>query len=49
VKLAERIARDAGARVRVLAPTVGALKEADGYLAMLEHNVRALAEGLRQP
>ncbi len=28
VKLAERVAQEAGAKVRVLAPSVGALKEA---------------------
>jgi zinc/manganese transport system substrate-binding protein len=47
VKLAERLAGDAGARVRVLAPSVGAVKEAKGYLETLDYNVRALADGLR--
>ncbi|HYE89367.1 MAG TPA: metal ABC transporter substrate-binding protein [Terriglobales bacterium] len=45
--LAERVAGDAGARAVVLAGGVGAVKGADGYLATLEHNVRALAEALR--
>jgi ABC-type Zn uptake system ZnuABC Zn-binding protein ZnuA len=47
VKLAERVAREAGAQVRVLAPSVGALKEARDYLETVDYNVRALADGLR--
>ena len=47
VKLAERVAQEAGAKVRVLAPSVGAVKEATSYLDTLDYNVRALAEGLR--
>ena len=47
VQLAERVAREAGAKVRVLAPSVGALKEAKTYLDTVEYNVRTLAEGLR--
>lgn len=47
VKLAERVAQEAGAKVRVLAPAVGAVKEATSYLDTLDYNVRALAEGLR--
>jgi ABC-type Zn uptake system ZnuABC Zn-binding protein ZnuA len=47
VKLAERVAQEAGARVRVLAPSVGALKEATTYLDTVDYNVRALADGLR--
>ena len=47
VKLAERIAQDAGAKVRILAPGVGALKEADTYLNMVDYNVRTIAEALR--
>lgn len=46
-KLAERVAQDAGAKVRVLAPSVGALKEAKSYLDTVDYNVRTLAEGLR--
>jgi ABC-type Zn uptake system ZnuABC Zn-binding protein ZnuA len=46
-KLAERVAREAGASVRVLAPTVGALKEADTYLDMVGYNVRTIAEALK--
>lgn len=47
VKLAERVAQEAGARVRVLAPSVGAVKEARTYLETVDYNVRTLAEGLR--
>ncbi|MGH7421446.1 MAG: metal ABC transporter substrate-binding protein [Candidatus Rokuibacteriota bacterium] len=47
VKLAERVAQEAGAKVRVLAPSVGALKEARTYLDTVDYNVRALVEGLR--
>ncbi|HSB42806.1 MAG TPA: metal ABC transporter substrate-binding protein [Methylomirabilota bacterium] len=47
VKLAERVAQEAGAKVRVLAPSVGALKEAPTYLDAVDYNVRTLADGLR--
>jgi ABC-type Zn uptake system ZnuABC Zn-binding protein ZnuA len=47
IKLAERVAREAGARVRVLAPSVGALREATSYLDTVDYNVRTLADGLR--
>jgi zinc/manganese transport system substrate-binding protein len=47
VKLAERVAREAGARLRILAPSVGAVKEAQTYLDTVDYNVRALADGLR--
>jgi ABC-type Zn uptake system ZnuABC Zn-binding protein ZnuA len=47
VKLAERVAQEAGAKVRVLAAAVGAVKEAQTYLDTVDYNVRTLAEGLR--
>jgi ABC-type Zn uptake system ZnuABC Zn-binding protein ZnuA len=47
IKLAERVAREAGAKVRVLAPNVGAVKEAESYLTTVDYNVRAIADGLR--
>ncbi|MEX2221527.1 MAG: metal ABC transporter substrate-binding protein [Candidatus Rokuibacteriota bacterium] len=47
VKLAERVAQEAGAKVRVLAPSVGALKEARTYLDTVDYNVRTIADGLR--
>jgi ABC-type Zn uptake system ZnuABC Zn-binding protein ZnuA len=46
-RLAERIARETGARAVALAPAVGATKEATSYLEMLEFNVNALAQALR--
>jgi zinc/manganese transport system substrate-binding protein len=46
-KLAARVAQDAGAKVRILAPSVGALKEARTYLDTVDYNVRTLADGLR--
>lgn len=48
-RLAERVAGEAGARLTVLAHTVGALEGVDSYLEMIEHNVNALAEALRTP
>ncbi|HUM15669.1 MAG TPA: metal ABC transporter substrate-binding protein [Candidatus Nitrosotalea sp.] len=46
-QLAERVAQDSGARVRVLAPSVGAVKEAKTYFDTVDYNVRMLADGLR--
>ena len=42
-KLAERVAQEAGAKVRVLAPSVGAVKEATSYLETVDYNVTTLA------
>jgi ABC-type Zn uptake system ZnuABC Zn-binding protein ZnuA len=47
IKLAERVAQEGGAKVRVLAPGVGALKEADTYVGMIDYNVRTVADALR--
>ncbi len=47
IKLAERVAQEAGGKVRVLAPAVGAVKEADSYFGMLDYNVRTVADALR--
>jgi zinc/manganese transport system substrate-binding protein len=46
-KLAERVAQEAGAKVRVPAPGVGAVKEADTYVSMIDYNVRTVADALR--
>jgi ABC-type Zn uptake system ZnuABC Zn-binding protein ZnuA len=46
-KLAERVAGEAGARAVVIAPSVGAVKDADTYFAAMDYNVRTLAEALR--
>jgi ABC-type Zn uptake system ZnuABC Zn-binding protein ZnuA len=47
MKLATRVAQEAGARAIVMATAVGAVKGADNYFAAIDHNVRALAEALR--
>jgi zinc/manganese transport system substrate-binding protein len=47
VKLAQRVAQEAGARAIVMASAVGAVKGADNYLAAIDYNVRTLAEALR--
>jgi zinc/manganese transport system substrate-binding protein/zinc transport system substrate-binding protein len=41
---AEFVARETGARIVALAHQVGSLPGTDDYLAVVEHNVRALAE-----
>jgi zinc/manganese transport system substrate-binding protein len=46
-KLAERVAREAGARAVVLATAVGALKGTDSYLDAVDYNVKTLAQALR--
>ena len=47
VKLATRVATEAGARAVVMASAVGAVKGADTYIAAIDFNVRTLAEALR--
>ena len=47
VKLAKRVAEEAGARAIVMASAVGAVKGADNYIAAIDFNVKALAEALR--
>jgi zinc/manganese transport system substrate-binding protein len=49
VKLANRVAEEAGARAYVMASAVGAVKGADNYLAAIDYNVTTLAQALRQP
>ena len=49
VKLANRVAAEAGARAYVMASAVGAVKGADNYLAAIDYNVTTLAQALRQP
>jgi ABC-type Zn uptake system ZnuABC Zn-binding protein ZnuA len=46
-KLAARVAQEAGARVVVVASSVGAVKGADDYLAAIDYNVGTLAKALR--
>ena len=47
VKLANRVAQEAGARAIVFASAVGAVKGADNYIAAIDFNVKILAEALR--
>jgi zinc/manganese transport system substrate-binding protein len=47
VKLATRVAQEAGARAIVFASAVGAVKGADNYIAAIDFNVKILAEALR--
>ncbi len=47
VKLANRVAEEAGTRALVIASSVGAVKGADDYLAAIDFDVNALAKALR--
>ena len=47
MKLAGRVADEAGAKAIVLASMVGGVKGADSYIAAIDHNVSALAQALR--
>jgi zinc/manganese transport system substrate-binding protein len=47
VKLANRVAEEAGARAYVMATAVGAVKGADSYIAAIDYNVTTLAGALR--
>jgi ABC-type Zn uptake system ZnuABC Zn-binding protein ZnuA len=43
----EAIARDTGAKVLVLPPSVGGVKEATDYIALFDYNIRQLAQALK--
>jgi ABC-type Zn uptake system ZnuABC Zn-binding protein ZnuA len=47
IKLATRVAEEAGARAFVMASAVGAVKGTDNYIAAIDYNVTALAQALR--
>jgi zinc/manganese transport system substrate-binding protein len=47
VKLATRVAEEAGARALVMATSVGAVKGADNYLAAIDFNITALVKALQ--
>jgi zinc/manganese transport system substrate-binding protein len=47
VKLAQRVAQEAGIKAVVFASAVGAVKGADNYIAAIDFNVKTLAEALR--
>jgi zinc/manganese transport system substrate-binding protein len=47
VKLANRVADEAGAKAIVFASAVGAVKGADNYFAAIDYNVNTLAKALQ--
>ena len=47
VKLANRVAEEAGAKAFVFASAVGAVKGADNYLGAIDYNIRTLAKALQ--
>jgi ABC-type Zn uptake system ZnuABC Zn-binding protein ZnuA len=47
VKLAQRVAEEAGVKAYVMATSVGAVKGADNYFAAIDYNVKTLAEALK--
>jgi ABC-type Zn uptake system ZnuABC Zn-binding protein ZnuA len=47
VKLASRVAEEAGARAFVMASSVGAVKGADNYIAAIDFNIKTLSEALK--
>ena len=47
IKLANRIAEEAGAKAFVMATAVGAVKGADNYVAAIDYNITTLAKALR--
>ena len=46
-KLAGRVAEEAGARVVLVASSVGAVKGADDYIAAVDYNINTLVKALR--
>jgi ABC-type Zn uptake system ZnuABC Zn-binding protein ZnuA len=47
IKLAHRVAEEAGARAFVMASSVGAVKGADNYIAAIDYNIRTLSQVLK--
>ena len=47
VKLANRVAEEAGARAFVMATAVGAVKGAENYIAAIDFNIKTLSEALK--
>ena len=47
VKLASRVAEEAGAKAFVVASAVGAVKGADNYLGAIDYNIKMLAKALQ--
>ena len=48
VKLANRVAEEAGAKALVMASAVGAVKGADNYIAAIDYNITTLVKALQQ-
>lgn len=48
LKTPNAIARETGARVLVLAPSVGGVKEARDYFTLFDYNLTLLVEAIRQ-
>jgi ABC-type Zn uptake system ZnuABC Zn-binding protein ZnuA len=48
LKTPDSIARETGARVLVLPPSVGGVKEATDYVALFDYSTRLVADTLRQ-
>jgi len=46
-KLAERVGQEGGAKVVLMAPAVGGVKGADGYIETVDYNVKTLAQALK--
>jgi hypothetical protein len=46
-KMPDFVARNTGARVLILPPSVEAVKGVDDYLKLIDYDVRRLAEALR--
>ena len=47
VKLANRVAEEAGAKAFVMATAVGAVKGADNYIAAIDFNIKTLSQALK--
>lgn len=46
-KLADRVGQEGGAKVVLMAPAVGGVKGADGYIETVDYNVKTLAQALQ--
>jgi len=47
VRFANRVAKESGARVLMMASSVGAVKGADNYFAAIDYNIKTLARALQ--
>jgi zinc/manganese transport system substrate-binding protein len=46
-KTADKVARETGAQVLVLPPSVGGLKGLDDYISVMRYDIRAVATALK--